>query len=94
MDPSTGSTLTPTTDTRFSVENAARRVAACRGYALLVAGYRDLLRTPGVARMIAAQLVARLPSGMMSLAILLHVEQRTRRVVTLPTSIRATNPRP
>ncbi|MFJ4174727.1 MFS transporter [Microbacterium sp. NPDC089696] len=42
-----------------------------------MAGYRDLLRTPGVGRMIAAQLTARFPSGMMSLAILLHVEQQT-----------------
>ncbi|WP_353115149.1 MFS transporter [Microbacterium sp.] len=42
-----------------------------------MAGYRDLLRTPGVGRMIAAQLLARFPNGMMSLAILLHVEQRT-----------------
>ncbi|MEV7633466.1 MFS transporter [Microbacterium sp. NPDC089318] len=42
-----------------------------------MAGYRDLLRTPGVARMIAAQLVARFPNGMSSLAILLHVEQQT-----------------
>ena len=37
--------------------------------------YIDLLRTPGIARIIAAQLTARLPSGMLSLAILLHVEQ-------------------
>ncbi|WP_259063778.1 MFS transporter [Microbacterium sp. AK031] len=42
-----------------------------------MAGYRDLLRTPGVGRMIAAQLTARFPSGMASLAILLHVEQQT-----------------
>nr|WP_188042465.1 MFS transporter [Microbacterium sp. ANT_H45B] len=42
-----------------------------------MAGYRDLLRTPGVARMIAAQLTARFPNGMTSLAILLHVEQQT-----------------
>lgn len=42
-----------------------------------MAGYRDLLRTPGVARMIAAQLVARFPNGMTSLAILLHVEQQS-----------------
>ncbi|WP_309128957.1 MFS transporter [Microbacterium sp.] len=42
-----------------------------------MAGYRDLLRTPGVGRMIAAQLVARFPNGMTSLAILLHVEQQT-----------------
>ena len=40
-----------------------------------MAGYIDLLRTPGVARIIAAQLTARLPSGMLSLSILLHVER-------------------
>jgi MFS family permease len=39
-----------------------------------VAGYRDLLRTPGVARIMAAQLTARFPNGMTSLAILLHIE--------------------
>ncbi|MBH0054797.1 MULTISPECIES: MFS transporter [unclassified Salinibacterium] len=37
--------------------------------------YIDLLKTPGIARIIAAQLTARLPGGMLSLAILLHVEQ-------------------
>ncbi|TQO19342.1 putative MFS family arabinose efflux permease [Rhodoglobus vestalii] len=37
--------------------------------------YIDLLKTPGIARIISAQLTARLPSGMLSLAILLHVEQ-------------------
>jgi MFS family permease len=42
-----------------------------------MAGYRDLLRTPGVARIIAAQLVARFPNGMTSLGILLHIEQIT-----------------
>lgn len=42
-----------------------------------MAGYRDLLRTPGVGRIIAAQLTARFPNGMTSLAILLHVEQVT-----------------
>src|SRR6478735_10110581 len=42
-----------------------------------MAGYRDLLRTPGVARIIAAQLTARLPNGMSSLAILLHIQQIT-----------------
>jgi len=42
-----------------------------------VAGYRELLRTHGVARIIAAQLTARFPNGMTSLAILLHVEQQT-----------------
>src|SRR6476620_339828 len=42
-----------------------------------MAGYRELLRTPGVARIIAAQLTARFPNGMTSLAILLHVEHVT-----------------
>lgn len=42
-----------------------------------MAGYRELLRVPGVARIITAQLVARFPNGMTSLAILLHVEQVT-----------------
>ena len=36
--------------------------------------YGSLLKTPGVARLIAAQLTARFPSGMLSLAYLLHVE--------------------
>ena len=36
-----------------------------------------MLRAPGVARIIAAQLTARFPNGMTSLAILLHVEQTT-----------------
>lgn len=36
--------------------------------------YIDLLKTPGVARIIAAQLTARFPGGMLSLAYLLHVE--------------------
>lgn len=39
--------------------------------------YTELLKTPGVARIIAAQLTARFPSGMLSLAFLLHVEQQT-----------------
>jgi len=42
-----------------------------------VGSYSDLLRTSGVARIIAAQLTARFPSGMLSLAFLLHVEQET-----------------
>ncbi|MCA1942274.1 MAG: MFS transporter [Yonghaparkia sp.] len=40
-----------------------------------MSGYRDLLRTPGVARIIAAQLTARVPSGMLSLAFLIHIER-------------------
>jgi MFS family permease len=39
-----------------------------------VNAYLNLLRTPGVARIIAAQLTARLPSGMISLGFLLHIE--------------------
>jgi len=39
-----------------------------------VSSYADLLRTPGVARIIAAQLTARFPNGMLSLAYLLHIE--------------------
>jgi MFS family permease len=42
-----------------------------------VGSYSDLLRTSGVARIIAAQLTARFPSGMLSLAFLLHVERQT-----------------
>ncbi|CAN5154723.1 hypothetical protein BH11ACT3_BH11ACT3_25030 [soil metagenome] len=37
--------------------------------------YANLLRTPGVARIIAAQLTARFPSGMISLGFLLHMER-------------------
>lgn len=36
--------------------------------------YLELLRRPGVARIIAAQLTARFPSGMISLGFLLHIE--------------------
>ncbi|PTT15188.1 MFS transporter, partial [Microbacterium sp. HMWF026] len=42
-----------------------------------MAAYRELLRTPGVGRIIAAQLTARFPNGMTSLAILLHIEHVT-----------------
>lgn len=42
-----------------------------------MAGYRVLLRTPGVGRIIAAQLTARFPNGMISLAVLLHIEHVT-----------------
>jgi MFS family permease len=40
-----------------------------------VSAYSSVLKTPGVARIIAAQLTARFPSGMLSLGMLLHVEQ-------------------
>ncbi len=36
--------------------------------------YGSLLKTPGVARIIAAQLTARFPFGMLSLAYLIHIE--------------------
>jgi len=39
-----------------------------------VNAYLSLLRTPGVARIIAAQLTARFPSGMLSLGFLLHMQ--------------------
>ena len=39
--------------------------------------YLELLRVPGVGRIIAAQLTARFPGGMLSLAFLLHVEQQS-----------------
>jgi MFS family permease len=42
-----------------------------------VGAYSNLLKTPGVARIIAAQLTARFPFGMLSLAFLLHVEHNT-----------------
>jgi MFS family permease len=40
-----------------------------------VSTYLSLLKTTGVARLMSAQLVARLPNGMLSLAYLLHIEQ-------------------
>ena len=39
-----------------------------------MSSYASLLKTPGVARIIAAQLTARFPNGMISLAYLLHIE--------------------
>jgi len=40
-----------------------------------VNAYLELLRAPGVARIIAAQLVARFPGGMISLGFLIHIER-------------------
>lgn len=40
-----------------------------------MSSYWTLLKTPGVARVIAAQLTARFPFGMLSLAFLIHIEQ-------------------
>lgn len=39
-----------------------------------MSNYVELLKTPGVARIIAAQLTARFPGGMLSLAYLLHIQ--------------------
>jgi MFS family permease len=39
-----------------------------------VKSYLNLLRTRGVARLMTAQLIARIPNGMLSLAYLLHIE--------------------
>lgn len=39
-----------------------------------VTNYATVLRTPGLARLLLSQLVARFPAGMLSLAILMHVE--------------------
>ena len=39
-----------------------------------MSSYGSLLKTPGVARIIAAQLTARFPFGMLSLAYLIHIE--------------------
>ncbi|WP_022900403.1 MFS transporter [Humibacter albus] len=40
-----------------------------------MSAYSDLMKTPGVGRIIAAQLTARFPSGMLSLALLTHIER-------------------
>jgi MFS family permease len=40
-----------------------------------VRSYGNLLKTPGVARLIAAHLIARFPVGMIALGYLLHIEQ-------------------
>lgn len=40
-----------------------------------MSSYASLLSTPGVSRIMAAQLIARFPSGMLSLAFLLHIER-------------------
>jgi MFS family permease len=37
--------------------------------------YLEILRVPGVARIIVAQLVARIPAGMLSLGVLIHIER-------------------
>jgi MFS family permease len=39
-----------------------------------VKSYAELMRTPGVARLLTAQLLARFPGGMLSLGLLIHIE--------------------
>lgn len=39
--------------------------------------YTDLFRVRGLIRLVAAQLLARLPAGMMSLGLLLHIQKQT-----------------
>nr|WP_268793994.1 MFS transporter [Mycolicibacterium setense] len=43
----------------------------------MIRAYRDLIRTPGVLNVTASQLFARLPLGMLNLAILLHVQSNS-----------------
>ncbi|MDO4240924.1 MAG: MFS transporter [Microbacteriaceae bacterium] len=38
--------------------------------------YRDLCKSPGVVRLLTSQLIARLPFGMFTIAIILHIEHR------------------
>lgn len=42
-----------------------------------MSGYREVVRAKGVVRVITAQLTARFPGGMTSLAVLLHIEHMT-----------------
>ncbi|SEC00539.1 Predicted arabinose efflux permease, MFS family [Paramicrobacterium humi] len=53
--------------------------------------YSALLRIPGVARLISAQLVARFPGGMLSLAFLIFVENRTGRYADAGLMLAATS---
>lgn len=47
-----------------------------RHYTLLVSIYSDLAKNPGVIRVIISQLLARLPFGMLSIILLLHIQTR------------------
>jgi len=77
---------------RVARGGSRRHAHRARGVALTpVAGYRDLLRTRGVARIIAAQLTARFPGGMMSLAVLLHIEHLTHSYGAAGTVLAATS---
>lgn len=50
------------------------RELAANPYTSAVRDFAELLRIPGLARVIASQLAARLPAGMFSLGMLMHVE--------------------
>ena len=50
------------------------RELAADPYTSAVRDFAELLRIPGLARVIASQLAARLPAGMFSLGMLMHVE--------------------
>lgn len=54
-----------------------RRCAAPLEGKCVMRAYRDLMRVPRVAGVTASQLFSRLPQGMLSLAILLHVQRLT-----------------
>lgn len=41
--------------------------------------YAELLRVPGLAAVVASQLIARFPGGMLALGLLIHVQQQTGR---------------
>src|ERR1700712_5764765 len=62
---------------------SGRYIAAVHGIdeqfreGLLVRGYADLVRVPGVLGVTSAQLFARLPLGVLSLAILIHVQSQS-----------------
>ena len=67
-----GSALDPQVGTRYG-----DRPCPYAGGAVSGSGFGDLVRARGVLRIIAAQLTARFPSGMLSLGLLFHVEGRT-----------------
>ena len=53
----------------------AKRIPGASPYTSPVRNFAELLRTPGLARVMASQLAARLPAGMFSLGMLMHVER-------------------
>ena len=53
----------------------AQRIPVASPYTSPVRDFAELLRTPGLARVMASQLAARLPAGMFSLGMLMHFER-------------------